>query len=158
VPDAPDNVIAFEDRWCGRISQDLVQEVGDFVLRRADGFWAYQLAVVVDDAQQGVTDVVRGADLLDSTPRQIWLQRLLEYPQPSYLHVPVVTNADGEKLSKQTGAQAFDAGTGRDVLLADALLPAARFLGIEIEAASIEQFWERAVPQWRSLLEGRNAR
>jgi glutamyl-Q tRNA(Asp) synthetase len=82
--------------------------VGDFLLQRADGQFAYQLAVVVDDADQGVSDVVRGADLLDSTARQIHLQRLLDVPTPRYLHVPVVLNAAGEKLSKQTGARALD--------------------------------------------------
>jgi glutamyl-Q tRNA(Asp) synthetase len=83
----------------------LASEVGDFVLQRADGFWAYQLAVVVDDAEQGVTDVVRGADLLDSTARQIYLQGLLGYATPRYLHVPLLMNASGEKFSKQNGAR-----------------------------------------------------
>jgi len=87
------------------------RDVGDFVLYRADGQFAYQLAVVVDDAEQGVTDVVRGADLLDSTPRQIYLQQLLRYPQPRYLHVPAAVNAAGEKLSKQTGALPVANGT-----------------------------------------------
>ena len=82
----------------------LERDIGDFVLYRADGLYAYQLAVVVDDAAQGVTDVVRGADLLDSTPRQVYLQRLLGVPTPRYLHVPVAVNAAGEKLAKQTGA------------------------------------------------------
>ena len=108
VPDRGHDCISFEDRWVGTVSQRLANEVGDFVLKRADGFWAYQLAVVVDDAEQQVTHVVRGIDLLDSTPRQIYLQRLLGYPTPAYLHVPVVTNAAGEKLSKQTGAVALD--------------------------------------------------
>ena len=98
--------IEFTDRVQGRIVQDVEHEVGDFVLLRADGYFAYQLAVVVDDADQGVTDVVRGADLLDSTARQIHLQRLLGYPTPAYLHLPVAVNARGEKLSKQTGAHA----------------------------------------------------
>jgi len=96
--------IRFVDRVQGPQEQDVAREVGDFVLRRADGPFAYQLAVVVDDAEQGVTDVVRGADLLDSTPRPILLQRLLGLPTPRYLHVPVAVDAAGEKLSKQTGA------------------------------------------------------
>jgi glutamyl-Q tRNA(Asp) synthetase len=100
----PAERVSFADRACGEFSQHLEREVGDFVVRRADGLWAYQLAVVVDDAAQQVTDVVRGADLLDNTPRQIHLQRLLKLPTPRYLHVPVVRNAAGEKLSKQTGA------------------------------------------------------
>jgi glutamyl-Q tRNA(Asp) synthetase len=101
----PEKEILFEDRVQGTQRQNLAREVGDFILRRADGAFSYQLAVVVDDAEQGVTDVVRGADLLDSTARQIYLQRLLGYPQPRYLHVPVAVNTAGEKLSKQTGAQ-----------------------------------------------------
>ena len=100
--------VEFTDRLQGRQHQLLEREVGDFVLHRADEQYAYQLAVVVDDAEQGVTDVVRGADLLDSTPRQIYLQRLLDYPQPRYLHVPAAVNAAGEKLSKQTGAMPID--------------------------------------------------
>ena len=96
--------VEFTDRILGKQSQRLERDVGDFVLYRADGQFAYQLAVVVDDAAQGVTDVVRGADLLDSTPRQIYLQRLLGYATPRYLHVPAALNAAGEKLSKQTGA------------------------------------------------------
>jgi glutamyl-Q tRNA(Asp) synthetase len=102
--------IEFTDRVQGRIVQSVEREVGDFVLFRADGLYAYQLAVVVDDAEQGVTDVVRGADLLDSTARQILLQRLLGVPTPRYLHVPVAVNAAGEKLSKQTGARAVEPG------------------------------------------------
>ncbi len=100
--------VEFDDRVQGPQLQSLEREVGDFVLYRADGQFAYQLAVVVDDDAQGVTDVVRGADLLDSTARQIYLQRLLGYPTPRYLHVPVAVNAAGEKLSKQTGAQPID--------------------------------------------------
>jgi glutamyl-Q tRNA(Asp) synthetase len=152
---AQDRVICFDDRWHGEVCQDLAAEVGDFVIRRADGFWAYQLAVVVDDGAQGVTDIVRGADLLDSTPRQRYLQELLGLPQPRYLHVPVVANADGEKLSKQTGAQAFDNGAPLAQLLESALLPAARFLGLDGldgQADSVEAFWRAAVPAWQRLL------
>ncbi len=101
--------IAFADRVQGRREQVLERDIGDFVLYRADGLFAYQLAVVVDDAAQGVTDVVRGADLLDSTPRQIYLQRLLALPTPRYLHVPVALDAAGEKLSKQTAAAPVEA-------------------------------------------------
>src|SRR4029077_20172039 len=90
--------VEFRDRLQGAQAQDLAREVGDFVVRRADGLYAYQLAVVVDDALQNVTHVVRGADLLASTPRQIFLARQLEYPPLSFLHVPVAIRASGEKL------------------------------------------------------------
>lgn len=141
----PQESIVFDDRWQGRHSESLSGQVGDFVLRRADGFWAYQLAVVVDDAEQGVTDVVRGADLLESTARQIYLQRLLNYPTPHYLHVPALTNAAGEKLSKQTGAQALDRRQP-----VPQLLHAAKHLGLEIRpaTASLPAFWDAAVPAW----------
>ncbi len=98
-------VLHWHDRHLGEQTQEVSAEVGDFVLRRTDGLWAYQLAVVVDDAAQGVTDVVRGMDLLDNTARQIVLQKALGYPTPRYLHVPVVLGQNGEKLSKQNGAQ-----------------------------------------------------
>lgn len=100
--------IKFEDALQGGISQQLETEIGDFVVKRADGLFAYQLAVVVDDASQGITHVVRGADLLNSTPRQIHLQRLLGLTTPAYMHLPVVVNAVGEKLSKQTLAAPVD--------------------------------------------------
>lgn len=119
--DAP---IGFFDRVQGWIEQRVEREVGDFVLRRADGVFAYQLAVVVDDLDQGVTDVVRGADLLDSTARQIHLQRLLGARAPGYAHVPVAVNAAGEKLSKQTGARPVDLSDP-----ARELARARRFLG-----------------------------
>jgi glutamyl-Q tRNA(Asp) synthetase len=113
---APDESVAFDDRTQGRVSQNVAREIGDFVVRRRDGLFAYQLAVVADDAAQGVTDIVRGADLLLSTPRQIVLQRALDYPMPRYLHFPVATNAAGEKLSKQTGAEALDPSDGPRLL------------------------------------------
>lgn len=146
TPGDPNERVCFEDRWQGRVCQSLATEVGDFVLKRADGFWAYQLAVVVDDAEQGVTDVVRGADLIDSTARQIALQRLLEYPTPRYLHVPVVTNERGEKLSKQTGAQALDPNRPLPALMA-----AAAALGLPFQALrgeSLADFWESATTAW----------
>jgi glutamyl-Q tRNA(Asp) synthetase len=146
VPNADDpaSLIQFEDRWQGPISQNLAKEVGDFVLKRADGFWAYQLAVVVDDAEQGITDIVRGVDLLDSTARQIYLQRLLGFPTPRYLHVPVVVNDRGEKLSKQTGALPLNTSDPLEELYA-----AARFLQLQIDSAhSVHDFWLQATAQW----------
>ena len=107
VPDAG-QVIQFMDRRLGLMQQDLGTEVGDFVLQRADGFWSYQMAVAVDDGAQQITHVVRGEDLVDSTARQVYLHRLLQQTPPQWLHVPVVANAQGEKLSKQTGAAALD--------------------------------------------------
>ena len=129
--------ICFPDRVQGKQCQVLDRDVGDFVLYRADGMYAYQLAVVVDDAAQGVTDVVRGADLLDSTPRQIYLQRLLGLPTPRYLHVAAVVNAAGEKLSKQTGAAPVECDW---VEVKNAL----RFLG-QPDAGSLDQ----ALRNWR---------
>ncbi|NHZ81933.1 tRNA glutamyl-Q(34) synthetase GluQRS [Massilia sp. CCM 8695] len=141
------DLITFTDRAAGRVAQHLATESGDFVLKRADGFWAYQLAVVVDDAQQGVTDIVRGADLIDSTPRQIYLQQLLGVPTPRYLHVPVVRNADGEKLSKQTGALAVAPDSEAQAL--GALQAAAAFLQLPLAPpGSISAFWQAAIPAW----------
>ncbi len=147
VPAATDPAasVRFHDRWQGTVEENLATSVGDFVLRRADGFWAYQIAVVVDDAEQGVTDVVRGEDLLESTTRQIWLQQLLGLPTPRYLHVPVVANERGEKLSKQTGAVALD----RHDPLKELML-AARRLGLVFQAppVSLQAFWQAAVAAW----------
>lgn len=106
----PEVQLGFTDRNYGDVVQDIGRDVGDFVLRRADGHWAYQFAVVVDDAWQGITDVVRGADLLHSTPRQRFLQQQLGLPTPGYLHLPLVLGTDGEKLGKSNGAVAVDAG------------------------------------------------
>lgn len=140
----PEETVAFDDRAAGRYSQNLAREVGDFVVLRADGPWAYQLAVVVDDAEQRITDVVRGADLLDNTPRQIFLQRALGFATPRYLHVPVVTNDRGEKLSKQTGACALSGDVRGE------LERAIRHLGLpRIGADTHEAFLIRAVELWR---------
>jgi glutamyl-Q tRNA(Asp) synthetase len=142
----PDQHCCFVDRAAGEYTQQLKRDVGDFVVRRADGLWAYQLAVVVDDSEQGITDIVRGADLLDNTPRQIYLQRALGLPTPRYLHVPLVLNAAGEKLSKQTGAIAIDSGRPLQELRR-----AAQHLGLgTLEAASINEFLQRAVERWRT--------
>jgi glutamyl-Q tRNA(Asp) synthetase len=140
----PDEEPAFVDRAVGVYSQRLAHAVGDFVVRRADGLWAYQLAVVVDDAHQRITDVVRGADLLDNTPRQIHLQHALGLPQPRYLHVPLVVNERGEKLSKQTLAPALDS---HDPL--PALEHAARHLGLpRIGADTPASFLHAATHAW----------
>ncbi len=109
-------VVQFEDRCMGHQAQEVSREVGDFVVRRADGLWAYQLAVVIDDAAQGVTDVVRGADLLGSTARQLLLARMLGLSEPRYMHLPVVLAPDGQKLSKQNGACAVDGQPALQVL------------------------------------------
>jgi glutamyl-Q tRNA(Asp) synthetase len=139
-------VIHWSDRRLGRQQQNVAREVGDFVVHRADGLWAYQLAVVVDDGWQGVTDVVRGEDLADNTARQIHLQRLLGLPTPRYLHTPLVLGADGHKLSKQNGAQAFDASAP----LA-ALQSAAGTLGLPpLEGATVSDWLPAAVKAWRA--------
>jgi glutamyl-Q tRNA(Asp) synthetase len=146
VPDGDAAIVTFDDRWQQAQTQNLATEVGDFVLKRADGQWAYQLAVVVDDADSGITHVVRGADLLDSTARQIYLQCCLGVPTPAYLHVPVVVNEEGEKLSKQTGAAALDGGAPLATLSA-----AARHLGLAISASaetSFEAFYAEATALW----------
>src|SRR5206468_2370103 len=135
-------VIAFEDLLQGRMEQNLAREVGDFIVRRADGLFAYQLAVVVDDFEQNITDVVRGADLLASTARQILLQRLLGHPTPRYMHLPVAVNQAGEKLSKQTRAVPLTVTEAPS-----RLWQALRFLGqeppTELAAAKIGGIWAR---------------
>lgn len=142
VDDAP---VVFTDRLQGKQQQRLDKDVGDFVVKRADGLFAYQLAVVVDDASQGVTDVVRGADLLASTPRQIWLQRQLGFATPAYLHHPIAIDHAGRKLSKETGAAQLPG----DPL--PALCRAWRFLGQpapERSPRSVAAFWRWALRAW----------
>ncbi len=140
----PEGQVSFEDRWLGPMVQDVFGAVGDFVLKRTDGIWAYQLAVVVDDAAQGVTHVVRGEDLLSSTARQRVLGEALGLPRVNYLHVPLVVDASGQKLSKQNGAQALD--------LADPLgvvQRAWRALGFNpLPVTDLQSFWAAAIPVW----------
>ncbi|HYC44288.1 MAG TPA: tRNA glutamyl-Q(34) synthetase GluQRS [Burkholderiales bacterium] len=133
---------AFDDRVQGRIEHDIEREIGDFVLYRTDRVYAYQLAAALDDAEAGVTDVVRGADLLHSTPRQIYLQRLLGLPTPRYAHLPVAVNERGEKLSKQTHAPAVDAAR-----VGPALVAALRFLG-QAPTAELAQARAPAILEW----------
>lgn len=141
------DAVCFDDAIQGRYCQNLAREVGDFVLLRADGYFAYQLAVVADDADQGVTHVVRGADLLDSTPRQIFLQRRLGVATPEYVHLPVAVDAAGEKLSKQTLAPSVDRGNPLP-----AMVDALRFLGQpappELRRAATADFWRWARRHW----------
>ena len=136
--------VGFDDRVQGHVVQEVARDVGDFVLRRRDGLFAYQLAVVVDDAAQRVTDVVRGADLLGSTGRQILLQRALGIPTPRYLHFPVVVDASGEKLSKQTRARPIDPREG-----AHLISKAMRFLGQrEVQMDMPRRMLSQALSQW----------
>jgi glutamyl-Q tRNA(Asp) synthetase len=139
-------VVRWQDRRLGAQAQDVEREVGDFVLRRADGLWAYQLAVVVDDAAQGITDVVRGEDLADNTARQIQLQQALGVVTPRYLHTPLVLGANGEKLSKQNGALAVDTSTPLV-----ALNEAARVLGLAPQSGSVADALAAWTALWRDL-------
>jgi glutamyl-Q tRNA(Asp) synthetase len=151
--------ILFTDAIQGSIEQTLAQDVGDFVLKRADGLYSYQLAVVVDDFEQGVTHILRGADLLNSSPRQIYLQQLLRYPTPEYAHIPIANNANNEKLSKQTLAPAID-GSQASTLLKQALA----FLGqdppmdlVQCNPTEIlqwaKQHWDiKKIPHQRSIV------
>jgi glutamyl-Q tRNA(Asp) synthetase len=141
-------LLGMHDRLQGEFRQQLELEVGDFVVRRREGYIAYQLAVVVDDAAQGVTDVVRGVDLLDSTPRQLWLQQLLGLPAPRYMHLPVVATPGGEKLSKQTGAEALD--PRRAGMLAWRVLQCLEQAPpAELEGAPPGELWAWGAANWR---------
>ena len=141
------NIIEFDDYLYGLISQRLERDIGDFILRRSDGIYAYQLAAVVDDAAQGISNVVRGADLLDSTPRQIYLQKILGYSTPTYMHLPVVVNKEGKKLSKQTREALLDISNP-----VKQLIEAIRFLGqeppIELLENNVSSFWQWAIKNW----------
>jgi len=144
--------VVFQDRWQGPMTQNVNQMVGDFVLRRADGIWAYQLAVVVDDAEQGVTHVVRGEDLLSSTARQMMLGDMLGLARPEYLHVPLVTDNAGQKLSKQNGAAALDLSDPLGVLMG-----AWGALGFDpLPVKDVGGFWAAAIPVWAQSLSRAN--
>ena len=143
-----DASINFTDRLQGNITQNLATEAGDFVVLRADGLFAYQLAVVVDDAAQGITDVVRGADLLYSTPRQIYLQRLLGLTTPAYMHLPVVVNAQGEKLSKQTLAQPVGKNNAASTLF-NALVFLRQQPPAELRLGKVEEMLAWAIANWQ---------
>ncbi|MBI2747307.1 MAG: tRNA glutamyl-Q(34) synthetase GluQRS [Burkholderiales bacterium] len=142
----PASIVPWTDRRLGPQTQDVEADVGDFVLKRADGYFAYQLAVVVDDGAQGVTHIVRGEDLADNTARQILLQFALGLPTPVYLHTPLVLGANGEKLSKQNGAQALDT---RDPLLA--LKTAADVLDLRVSGTTIGDCLTAATAQWAAV-------
>ena len=136
-------LVSWNDRRLGPQTQDVTATIGDFVLKRADALWAYQMAVVVDDAAQGITHVVRGEDLADNTPRQIHLQRQLSLPMPIYLHTPLVWDERGEKLSKSAEAMPFVAGV-------DAVRGALQMLGIAAPPSTLNDMLAVAVSQWRS--------
>jgi glutamyl-Q tRNA(Asp) synthetase len=146
--------ISFDDRKMGRQTENLNVETGDFVLRRNDGLFTYQLAVVVDDAAQGITHIVRGEDLMSNTARQIHLQQILGYAVPSYLHLPLVLNNSGEKLSKQTLASAIQTHDEKHVLAE--LRKAAAHLGLiglpDSKQASISEWLLAATQSWENYL------
>ena len=143
-----DTEIAFDDILQGRLAQHLESESGDFIIRRRDGLIAYHLAVVVDDEIQGVTEIVRGIDLFDSTPRQIWLQQLLGYRTPSYAHIPVITHTDGDKLSKLTGAPGISPHEVEKNLV-EALSVLQQQPPPELARSTREEIWSWAIKNWQ---------
>jgi len=143
-----DTPLLFTDGLQGPQQQRLESESGDFIIWRRDGLVAYHLAVVVDDFEQGVTEIVRGIDLLDSTPRQLWLQDLLDYPRPAYLHIPVAAHPDGQKLSKLTGAAAVSLADPKGTLVL-ALEALGQQPPVEMGDASIAEIWAWAIEHWR---------
>jgi glutamyl-Q tRNA(Asp) synthetase len=149
--------VVFEDRLQGPQSQSLESESGDFVIVRRDSLIAYQLAVVVDDNLQDITEVVRGIDLLDSTPRQIWLQRLLGFPTPAYMHIPVAVNAAGQKLSKSTGAAAIPVAEPRPTLLA-ALQALRQTPAGSLDGSTLPEIWRWAIENWNPAVLTRQQR
>lgn len=144
----PDRDFTFEDVLQGAVRQNLAREIGDFIVRRADGCYAYQLAVVVDDAWQSITHVVRGADLLLSTPRQLWLQQLLKLPTPLYMHLPVALDPQGDKLSKQTGARPVDTDLAPEILwkVLDALRQSPPR---DAQGSTTDELWRWAIAHWQ---------
>lgn len=138
-------IVTFQDRRCGLYKQDVQKSVGDFLIHRADGCWAYQLAVVVDDAEQGVTNIVRGEDLLDNTPRQILLQKALGAMTPNYLHIPLILDAHGDKLSKQNGAMPVN--LENPLAVVELLWRKAGFPAIGAE--NLSSFWRQAIGLWK---------
>lgn len=142
-----DDTLTFVDGLQGQQSQRLESDSGDFIILRRDDLIAYQLAVVIDDCQQKVTEVVRGIDLMESTPRQIWLQQLLGLPTPNYLHIPVATNADGQKLSKSTGAAGVSMKLERQTLVA-ALEALGQHPPADLSSATVKLIWRWAKEHW----------
>lgn len=143
-----DTEITFVDRLQGPLSRNLSSDCGDFIIRRRDGIIAYQLAVVIDDIDQGVTDIVRGADLLDSTPRQLRLYQLLQQPAPRYLHVPLIMRQDGEKLSKRLGSAPLEAAQAAATLY-QALCILTPTAPASLRSATIDQQLQWAIAHWQ---------
>ena len=143
-----DDPITFDDKIQGPQTQRLESESGDFVIKRRDGLIAYQLAVVVDDELEGITEIVRGIDIIDSTQRQLWLQQLLGYRTPDYVHIPVITHPDGDKLSKLTGAPGIPTDKVRGTLLT-ALTALGQEPPVDLTASSLPDMWEWAADHWK---------